>query len=346
MIFKTQIKKDITSHIRGFFVTHLISFLGENNILSEILKKRVFELNTFKKTKNKEKLQNIFKYLSRIGYLKEITKNKKYELTKNGEELFLRSASFYVPYSYNKYMSELNLLVKNKNYFPTVNRKLNILGSGKTHKRYFLPAISYLKNKLLPTSVIDIGLGNGDFVIELCKNLKLNKIVGIDFSRTSINEAKRSINKQIKNTKKKLFICDDGANIKNWGKKVKKFLNNEKIVITMWFLIHEISNSEKIKIQNFLKNIYSSFPKAQLIICELVNLPTKALNENKDFSVIPEYLFFHDLSNQGVMSWNDLRDIFRKSPYKVSRHYTFDEINFEKRIIPSTVVSILEPKKK
>ena len=127
-----------------------------------------------------------------------------------------------------------------------------------------MPAISYLKNKLQPTSVIDIGLGNGDFVIELCKNLKLNKIVGIDFSRTSINEAKRSINKQIKNTKRKLFICDDGANIKNWGKKVKKFLNNEKIVITMWFLIHEISNSEKIKIQNFLKNIYSSFSKSSI----------------------------------------------------------------------------------
>ena len=56
---------------------------------------------------------------------------------------------------------------KNKKEKILIDRYENILGSGKTHLRYFIHAIHNLK-KLGPiSSLIDIGIGNADFAINL-----------------------------------------------------------------------------------------------------------------------------------------------------------------------------------
>lgn len=113
----------------------------------------------------------------------------------------------------------------------------------------------------------------------------------------------------------------------------------------MWFLIQEIAQKDKKNVISFLNKIHKFFPSASLIICELVRIDSRTLSQNKDHSIIPEYLFFHDLSHQNVFSWQDFKDIFKKIPYKIEREYFFDEIQSKNHnMIPSTFITCLKPK--
>ena len=109
----------------------------------------------------------------------------------------------------------------------------------------------------------------------------------------------------------------DGGKVDKWAKKAKKFLKKESVAISLWFLIHEITDNSEKKIINFLNKIKFYFPNSPLIICELVKIPSEILSKNKDNSYIPEYLFFHQLSSQNVLELDKLSSILQKSKYKV-----------------------------
>ena len=217
------------------------------------------------------------------------------------------------------------------------------MGSGKTHLRYFIPSILYLKKDIKPTCIIDIGVGNGDFLFYCCNQLNLSKVVGIDLSKISIKVSNNKLKKKSK-IKSKL-ICENAENINIWYNKIKNFIRGQKVVITMWFLLHEISNGKTRTIINFLKEVKKKFPNSYILICELNNVPYEVLASNKEFSVIPEYLFFHDLSHQGVLGWDETKMIIKKSGYSIKKKFLFDTINstYIKRNYPSTFALFLEP---
>ena len=341
-MFDSKIKRDITSLIRGFFFTQILCSLANLNLVDVFIKKNYFGFNDFKKVKSKKTLSVIFNYLLNLGFLEK--KNNRFCLTLEGKEVFKRHSSFYVPYSYKSYLDILEQKLTNKKKsLPDINRFLNVLGSGITHKRYFISAVSYLKNFSNPTAIIDLGVGNGDFIKESIKFLKLKKIVGIDLSKKSISISKKNLSRFNKIEKK--FINENANSVNKWSRKLDNFLNNEKLVISMWFLIQEIAKNDKKNFINFLNKIHKRFPSATLVICELVRIDSKLLSQNKDHSIIPEYLFFHDLSHQHVFSWKDFKDIFKNTPYKIDREYFFDEIkNNDQKIIPSTFITCLKPK--
>lgn len=342
-MFDSKIKRDITYLIRGFFFTQILCSLANLNLVEVFLKKNYFSFNDFKKVKSKKTLSVILNYLLNLGFLEK--KNNLFCLTSEGKEIFKRHSSFYVPYSYKSYLDILEKkLINKKKSLPGINRFLNVLGSGITHKRYFISAVSYLKNFLDPTAIIDLGVGNGDFLKETIQHLKLKKIVGIDLSKKSISISKKNLYNFKKIEKK--FIHENANYVNKWSRKLGNFLNNEKLVISMWFLIQEIAHNDKKNVMNFLNRIHKSFPSATLVICELVRIESKLLSQNKEHSIIPEYLFFHDLSHQYVFSWEDFKDIFKDSPYKIDREYFFDEIkNNKQEIIPSTFITCLSPKR-
>ena len=110
----------------------------------------------------------------------------------------------------------------------------------------------------------------------------------------------------------------------------------------MWFLIHEIANNSEKKIIDFLKKIKFFFPKSPLIICELVKIPSNVLSQNSEVSYIPEYLLFHELSNQNVLTINQLEKIIKKSTYKILTKINFDEIKSDKKKFPSCVLYMIK----
>jgi len=332
----SDFQKNIIQNLRGFYLTQIIAYLGKSKYIDEILNHKLINVKKNKLNFSPEILKGIFDYLSNVGFAIKV-KNK-YKLTELGNDVLRRYSSYFVPHSYKNYFYFFDKLLKNKKEKILVDRYENILGSGKTHLRYFIHAIHNLK-KLGPiSSLIDIGIGNADFAINLNKQNKLNKVFGVDFSNVSVKESSRALNK--KKINNKVMLCD-GGNVDKWAKVATNFLKNENVAISLWFLIHEISNNSEKKIVNFLNKIKFYFPNSPLIICELVNIPSDVLSENKESTYIPEYLLFHQLSSQNVLTFEKLNSIIKKSKYKIKSRIYFDEIKKKQKTYPSCVLYTL-----
>ena len=333
----SEFQKNIIQNIRGFYLTQIISYLGKSGYLDKILSEEIIDLKKNKLNFSLDVLKTIFDYFSNIGFSIKVKNN--YRLTELGKDVLRRYSSYFVPHSYKNYLYNLDKLLKNKKDKINVDRFENILGSGKTHLRYFIHAIHNLKKEKSITSLIDIGIGNADFAINLNKQIKLKKIFGVDFSNVSVKESTKALNKQkIKNQ----VVYGDGGNVDKWAKKAVNFLKKESVAISLWFLIHEITDNSEKKIISFLNKIKYYFPNSPLIICELVKIPNVVLSKNKDTTYIPEYLFFHQLSSQNVLELNKLSSILKKSKYKIKSKIFFDEIKEKSKVYPSCVLYTLK----
>ena len=333
----SEFQKNIIQNIRGFYLTQIISYLGKTGYLDKILNEDLINVKKNKLNFSLDILKTIFEYFSNIGFAKKIKSS--YRLTELGRDVLRRYSSYFVPHSYKDYLYNIDKLLKNKKSNVNVDRFENILGSGKTHLRYFIHAIHNLKKEKSITSLIDIGIGNADFAINLNKQIKLNKIFGVDFSKVSVNESAKALNKI--NIKNQVVHCD-GGKVDKWAKKAINFIKKENIAISLWFLIHEITDNSEKKIIGFLNKIKLYFPNSPLIICELVKIPSEVLSNNKDNSYIPEYLFFHQLSSQNVLELKKLNSIIQKSKYKIKSKILFDEIKDKNKVYPSCVLYTLK----
>lgn len=234
----------------------------------------------------------------------------------------------------------INTDKKNRNI--TSDRKENIFGSGSTnYRKFFKPTLKFLKNKDFEI-IFDLGCGDGFFLDLIDKKFKNKKILGSDLSKIALAETK----KRFKNRKIKL-LNSNANNFKKWSKWILKNFDTNKndIIISMWFIIHEISKKKPSLIIKFFKNISHSIPNAKILLGEIVEPDFNILNNNRLNTIMPEYLFFHQLSGQGIFSLIELKYILSKIPYKIKYKINIDEISYKNKKNPSGIVWFLEPKK-
>jgi hypothetical protein len=292
-------------------------------------------------------LQDSLNYLLRLGLISKDTDNlQHYKVSKNGSEVFRRVNSFYVPHSYADYLTKYHdmIQVEDGSVTPEVERLENVIGSGITHLRYFPPAVSFLKRKTKFDILIDIGCGDGHFLSTVLKEVVGKKIVAIDMSEISTERTKSNLLEEYPDLDLTTYCCD-GANVQEWSKLVPEDTDTSQIAISMWFLLQEISKSNPNAVIEFLNKVRINFPKSPIIIGEMVRQSDEILQKNNHRSLIPEYLFFHEMSKQGVLPWEDYLDIIKKVGYEIVVEKLFDEVpDVKGKLIPSTFVWCLIPK--
>ena len=84
----------------------------------------------------------------------------------------------------------------------------------------------------------------------------------------------------------------------------------------------------------------------RILVGEIVKIEPNLLSANKDISIMPEFLFFHEISGQGVLSINELDYIKRRIPYRLAKSFNFDYVKNGKKKTPSALIWFLKPNKK
>lgn len=105
--------------------------------------------------------------------------------------------------------------------------------------------------------------------------------------------------------------------------------------------MHEISKSDPRLIIKFFEKIKKNIPNAILLIGEITKFNNTVLNKNKKISIMPEFLFFHEISGQGVLKYNDYKTILKKIPYTLKRSLNFDIVKEQNKKTPSAFVWLL-----
>ena len=112
----------------------------------------------------------------------------------------------------------------------------------------------------------------------------------------------------------------------------------------MWFIIHEFSENKPQKIINYFEKIHKKFPNSKILLGEIVKPDKKILEKNIYNSILPEYIFFHEMSGQGILTYNELKFILKKIPYKLKKQINIDVISYKNKKNPSGIIWILEPR--
>lgn len=329
---KKNLRQEIISLIRGYFLTPVIATLAKKNFFNKVKK----SLNI------KNESEKIFvNYLKNLGYIK-LVKNK-FFFTKSGEKLFLRSGSFNIVNSYRNYLLNLDKILADPKALKKIecDRKENVVGSGSTnYRKFFKPTLNILDENEFDI-IHDLGCGNGNFLKKISEKFKNKNYSGSDISQISINETKKKLS--IKNLK---LIKSNAFNLNKWTNfLIKEYDTKNKIVlISMWFIIHEISKKDVLRVINFFKIIKKKIPNAKILLGEIIEPEEKLLEKNIYNSIMPEYIFFHQLSGQGIFSLKELKYILSKIPYTCSKKIDIDPIKYKNKENPSGIVWLLEPK--
>ena len=183
---QNQLKKEISSYaedlrlmLEGFFVGPIIVGLGMTGMFHNYFMESSFTAEEFHK--EPQLFETILEFLSQLGWFSE--KNKHYQFTDLGLSFAKKATAYGVTVSYLPMFQSLDKLlfgnateVKEYTLLETekhVNREMNVWGSGGAHSTYFKAIDSVILsifNQPLdqqPKGILDMGCGNGAFLIHL-----------------------------------------------------------------------------------------------------------------------------------------------------------------------------------
>tara|TARA_Y100000590_G_C15705523_1_gene1008428 strand:+ start:296 stop:1837 length:1542 start_codon:yes stop_codon:yes gene_type:complete len=210
----TKLRKELHSNYYNFF---------EGIIIGPILANISFckHLHTID---NKIKINNPYKQFNKsiIELFKKINYlNKNHEITDKGLYFFTKASSYGVTVSYLNTFNNLSKMLTtkpdfiwertNNNHEIHVNRKMNVWGSGGSHKTYFKKVdniITKVFNQRIdkqPKGIIDVGCGDGTFLKHLYDIITTRTIrgkhidtyplilIGLDFNKKAREASRKTL---------------------------------------------------------------------------------------------------------------------------------------------------------
>ncbi len=346
-MLKREVVEDLVVLLRGFFSTPMISSLGRLGVLEAMRLAKSFTVEDFPNIPNKKLLRDTIRYFVRIGLNEDLDgQGVIYRASELGKEIFRRANSFYVPHSYFEYMYHYHELIQQvvPGVVCEVERLENVIGSGMTHLRYFPPAVSFLKRKVDFDVLVDLGCGDGQFLSTFVKEVPDKKVIGLDLSKLSTETTFNNLRQQYPSLQVST-ICSDALEVKYWSHEVLRVSGKGRVAFSMWFLLHEISKGRVDILVEFFRQVHQVFPKAPIVVGEVVRQNEDILFKNSTKSLMPEYLLFHEMSGQGILSWHEYKEVLKNISYELLMERLFDEaLSDSGESIPSTFVWSLMPK--
>jgi hypothetical protein len=226
---------------------------------------------------------------------------------------------------------------------PSVNRSRNVRGSGQLHGKRFFPAALDCFQSNSPAVLIDIGCGDGAFLDCACARWPALVTFGLDLSDTAVAIAHVRLARRTR--REPLFVVANGREVSSWSVSVPPELRDtDNLVISMWFVGHEFSAGSTDVMVRFFQDLNRTFPKARILLGEINKIAPRDLAHNRDLSIMPEYLLFHELSGQGVLAWADWQLILQQIPYRLEKECRFDDVTSASgATIPASFLWLLRP---
>lgn len=302
--------KQNTIYFRGFFVSSCIGALLKTSFFEELSINGKIDVGNFCKINNYDPyfLRTICNYLVSVSLLD--IEGGMYKMNKSFRLTYSMGGYQFINAYYSVFENLGNLLSKQKEYGVDVSRDIKYVmaGSAQTEKIIPYPYAKRLIKKHGCKSVLDLGCGNGEFLIYL-SDLLSEKSYGVDISNTAIQEAIDNIAKHHLSEEIYVFQSD-----------IRKLSNGIRVnvdALTLVYILHELVEPENNtgEIIKLLKNLKTSFPGSKLIVLESCKYDIPFLRKTKSY--LTEHLLFHLVSRQTLLAFDEWKNIFMKSGYKI-----------------------------
>jgi 2-ketoarginine methyltransferase len=341
-IDRKKLRGSVISLLRGSFSAPTIAALAELGIIERMLE-GPFRVEDFPIAVDKRVLSSVFLYLHSLNLLKEMPDGR-YGLTREGRTALKRSGAFLLLFSYRGYFENLAGLLTGVSKAVTVDRRRNVLGSGSLHSKKFFPAVWEMLNSPRPSALIDVGCGDGQFLTDACTQWPDVSIAAIDLSPIAVETTLKQL--ETFGRKEVVGIVQSGVEVADWVAQLPEALKaSSPLVLSMWFVVHEFSGGDPNTVIRFFREVWSALPEADIILGEITALSPELLAEHHESSIMPELLFFHELSRQGVLKWETWHHVLNEIPYLLIGERQFDLVGeVGEQTTPSSFVWHLRPK--
>jgi SAM-dependent methyltransferase len=328
-------RQEIISLLRGYAACPIICQLGEQGLLDRMLGKP-FDLKDFP-----EVVPSVFgavcRYLVSLELLIPLGQDS-YRVSPLGTKVFERYGAFGILYAYRDYFDQLPALLFGHDARPSVNRLRNVLGSGQLHSGKFFPAIIEMLGDDRIDTVVDIGCGDGHFLSSIRAVNPAIQLVAVDISPVAVNTTVE----HLKDTKVHGIVAN-GFDVERWALSLPA--SPGRMLVSAWFVLHEFSHGQQGRAVNFLRKLYKYCAGAHVLVGELVSVPDIALAADRANSIMPEFLLFHALSGQGVLTWEQHLQVRSEIPYEVVAERHFDVVPVSTAAnVPSSFIWYLQPR--
>jgi SAM-dependent methyltransferase len=287
-------------------------------------------------------LASVFRYLHSLNLLAK-TGEDEYDLAIEGRMALKRNGAFLLLFSYRGYFENLAGMLSGHSE-AAVDRRHNVLGSGALHSKKFFPAVWEMFKESTPAALIDVGCGDGQFLASACVEWSGIAVAAVDLSRIAVDTTLERLGTSGRSNV--IGVVQDAASVGAWIAALPGELKaRTPLVVSMWFVAHEFSGGEPQTVINFFRELRAILPDAEIILGEITALPPELLAKNCDISIMPEFLLFHELSAQGVLSWNEWHRVLAGIPYELARERLFDVlVESGEKIMPSSFIWHLKPR--
>ncbi len=189
-------------------------------------------------------------------------------------------------------------------------------GSGQSAKLLPFPMTTDLIERNGFSKVLDLGCGDGEFLISLCKGHIGLRGYGVDLSQEVIALARRRLSNEGLADRIEVMVGDIFM-LKEVRKKV-----GMPDVATSFYVLHEFLWNGRQTVIDLLRHFREVFPGVSLITCEITQLQPEDFRRKP--SLILEHHLFHDLSQQGLMPREEWKRIFSASGFRLKEEYRLD----------------------
>ena len=299
-----------TIYFRGFFVSSCIGTLLKTPFFEDLVTKGGVDVSEFCKKNDYDIyfMRAICDYLVSLGLL-DLDDNM-YKIKRSFRIGHSIGGYQFINAYYSVFENLSSLLSKQKQYGVDVNRDIKYVTAGSAEAERIIPYpyAKRLLEKYKCRSVLDLGCGNGEFLVYLSDVLSETSY-GIDISNVAVQEAISNITKHHLSGRIHLFQSD-----------IKELRNVTKInpdALTLVYILHELVGQENDtnEIIKILKGLRTSFPGSKLIVLEACKYDVRFLSKRKSFLV--EHHLFHRVSKQTLLAFEHWKDIFLESGYKI-----------------------------
>lgn len=318
-------RQEIITLLRGQVACPLISCIGELGWIEQMVK-APFDRSSLSADIDPAVFKAVMAYLTALQLVEPYAESG-FIVTSLGRTVLSRYGAFCVLNSYENYMGDLrSLLVPDGSPRPVVNRVRNVIGSGAIHERKFFGAALELIGDNPREFVADIGCGSGQFLRIFSERFPSAALLGVDLSPAAVEQTLQRLHRNCEHVSVSGCISD-GADVRTWSQKVPRSGGSGQVLISLWFLVHEISRSDPEVVVEFFNLLRHYCPDAAVLVGEVARVPEGLLAANRAISVMPELTLLHDLSGQGLLGWTDWEYIAAQIPYTKLGERVFDIVS-------------------